>query len=185
MVPMNIQINTDFPDPIETALIEQICKACSKKVAHISPFKRFGKSGAHLLLTFFNDKPMGPPYLIKICKNTKSKPYADRECKAVEHLFGKIADCKLVHNVVFKADGWGALLYEHRGSVTADYAARFPLSFRDIMYQHGKLKDCKERAKIPSINLTIIENTLRNALSSLKDAHSDSKPQERNLRKIY
>lgn len=180
-----VKIHTDFPDPTDTALIQQICEAHEKEDVHVSSFKRFGKSGAHLLLTFFNEKPLGPPFLIKICKRSA----AIREHEATKRLFGVIGDCEVMGGPVFtadkSADKWGAFLLSHKGSAAADYAARFPLSFRDVMYHRGRYRDSKERAEIPSINLTVIERTLTTALSLLTAAHSRSTKEKHNLREIY
>ena len=61
MISKEIVVKSDFPNITQKEIIKKICEERKCLNAFVSPFKRYGYSGANLLLIFFNEEPVGLP----------------------------------------------------------------------------------------------------------------------------
>lgn len=131
------KVISTFPSRTEVQLLHDICEARKKHCVHVSAFKRFGFSGARLLLVHFSDEAAGLPYLLKISR------YSDivEEFDAIQSMGNLVRDCTLVVNTVFQCNDLdepakapiGALLYPHLGTddpSTADDS----VTLRQLLY---------------------------------------------------
>ncbi len=139
-----VQINTDFPDFAESELITKIClhKDINNKEAHISAFKRFGFSGAKIILLHYGKHPgIGWPDIVKKSRYTEIK----KEFDAIEALRNKFKDLKLVTNELFVTDNeeWGALVYEYYGNIQGNEhdTKIVKETFREIIYDTENYED--------------------------------------------
>ena len=112
MISKRIVVRSDFPDTIQEKIIQQICKERKRLNSFVSPFKRFGYSGANLLLIFFNKKAVGLPYILKIAQ----KCDIEKEYAAIEIMRDFVTDCKLEIDKRFFQNDRGGLLFPHRGT---------------------------------------------------------------------
>jgi hypothetical protein len=112
MTGKEIVVRSDFPDTIQEKIIQQICKERKRLNSFVSPFKRFGYSGANLLLIFFNKKAVGLPYILKIAQ----KCDIEKEYAAIEIMRDFVTDCKLEIDKRFFQNDRGGLLFPHRGT---------------------------------------------------------------------
>jgi hypothetical protein len=174
-------VHTDFPGIEVRRIIEDICVAESKPHSYVTPFQRFGKSGAKLLLLYFADRPIGLPYILKIAKTDT----AQTEFSAIECLYETVRDCHLRCYRLFEKDGWGGLPYEHHGADGHGEAAIEPISFRQILWRDAySLRPEPMPAGFPDeIQPGQLEACIKEALSKLEGAHSrteivDVKPVE-------
>ncbi len=133
-----LKITSDFPDPVDTRILEQICRVRDDNQVCLRRFQRFGFSGARLLLVYFARKPEGIPYLLKIADLDKVK----EEHKGIRSMTNFVKDARVEHDRVFEAalsDGtspkrkWGGLLYTHQGTDQPANAAS-PVALRQILF---------------------------------------------------
>src|SRR5882724_499823 len=68
-----IKIRSDFPSPLQTRLLRQVCRHRDRHEVYVSHFNRFGLSGARLLLIYFSDEPDSLPFLLKISRFEKAE----------------------------------------------------------------------------------------------------------------
>jgi serine/threonine protein kinase len=133
-MPTSLVIRSDFSDGLESKLLRKICRRRKCKNVYVSPFRRFGLSGARLLLVYFKKKPAGLPFLLKI---GALKKIGD-EHAATQVLASDVEDANFAEDHIFSAsDGegkWGALLYRHRGTDRPAEAAA-PQALREIIYE--------------------------------------------------
>ena len=143
----------------------------------MGPFRRFGFSGASLLLAYFSARQAGLPFLIKISKFAE----AEEELSAVRSLRHLVTDCNVEEDRVFKGvssdrDGrkelWGALLYSNKGAQSSDGADE-PLALREVLYKDDHL------------SATELRETVAQVFRSLDNAHRDAQTINVTLRKHY
>lgn len=137
----------------------------------MKPFTRFGFSGARLHLIYFNDKPTGVPYLLKVSKLGKVKG----ELKGARILRSDVEDANNVEDYVVSAtDGpgqrWGALLYRYYGKKSE--GTEITLALRKLVYD----------SSAPPSEL---RTALGQVFEKLKDAHSKQGPQRVSIREHF
>lgn len=169
MRPIRVRIVPSFPDEVETDLIKQVCRHRGRPQIYVSPFPRFGLSGAKLLLLYFNLEPQGLPFLIKIAGVQDIK----REFAAVDRMRDFVQDCRLAEQKIFYSKERAALLYPHLGT-DQPKGAETPLSFREVLYcpEHSFLKE-----SLPSC--------LTEVYAKLHEAHRVSRSEQVSIRQHY
>jgi len=167
-----IRIRSDFPNAVDKQLIEQVCGHRGCRHAYVKPFDRFGFSGAHLLLVYFNAEPIGVPYLLKIARFGK----AQREHKGTRVLKSDVDDANSVEDHLFSAIDqsgrkWGALLYIYHGQGKRQ-GAEVTQALRKLIYD-------------AEFSSTRIGRILKQVFDGLKDAHSRREPEQVPIRQHF
>jgi len=112
MISKEIVVKSDFPNITQKEIIKKICEERKCLNAFVSPFKRYGYSGANLLLIFFNEEPVGLPYILKIAQ----KCDIEKEYAAIKIMRNFVTDCRLEIDKRFFQNDRGGLLFLHRGT---------------------------------------------------------------------
>lgn len=167
----SVKIRSDYPASTEKQLIEEVCQRRRCKRAFVKPFARFGFSGARLHLIYFNDRPIGVPYLLKVSKLGKVKG----ELRGARILRSDVEDANNVDDYVFSAtDGsgqrWGALLYRYYGKKSE--GTEITLALRKRVFD----------SSFPPSELRA---TLGQVFEKLKDAHSKQAPSRVVIKKHF
>jgi hypothetical protein len=166
-MPPHIRIRSDFSDGLESKLLRKVCHRRGCRDVYVGYFRRFGFSGARLLLVYFKKQPGGLPFLLKVAEFKKAKD----EHIATKILESDVQDARFAVDCVFSAvdskEKWGALLYEHRGADRPAEAAA-PRVLRDLVYD----------AKLSIGDLRLI---LTKVFDRLDNAHSNYSLKKRSL----
>ena len=112
MISKRIVVKSNFPNITQKDIIKKICEERKCLDAFVSTFKRYGYSGANLLLIFFNEEPVGLPYILKIAQ----KSDIEKEYAAIKIMRDFVTDCRLEIDKRFFQNDWGGLLFSHRGT---------------------------------------------------------------------
>ncbi len=126
---------------------------------YVSSFRRFGLSGARLLLIYFSSEPRGVPFLLKVAALKKVR----EEYAATKELNPYVQEATLAADRIFIAEDTsgkklGALLYHHRGA-DSPQGAGDPKALRELIY------DSKTR-------ITELRAILNEVFEKLNNAHS-------------
>ena len=130
----DVAIVASFPNEYEKDILIQVCERRKGNVVYVSQLARFGYSGAKLLLIYFNNAPLGVPFILKVAL-TKD---IEREYNAVVQMRNWVQDCDLADDHIYKSGKWSALLYEHRGTDQPSPRAENPRSFRELLFCSDK-----------------------------------------------
>jgi len=133
MIIKRIVVKSDFPGTIQKEIIKKICQERKRSNAFVSPFKRYGYSGANLLLIFFGGKPIGIPYLLKIAQ----KCDIEKEYTAIKSMRDLVTDCRLAIDKRFFQNNRGGLLFLHRGTDQSQKADEV-LTLSDVLFSNKK-----------------------------------------------
>lgn len=128
-----IVVKSNFPDTIQKEIIKKICQERKCSNAFVSTFKRYGYSGANLLLIFFNEEPVGLPYLLKIAQ----KCDIEKEYDAIKIMRDLVTDCRLEIDKGFFQDDRGGLLFLHRGTDQPQKADEI-LTLSNVLFSNEK-----------------------------------------------
>ncbi len=160
MLNPKITIYSDFLNKYDKQLLIKICKKREANNIHISQFKRFGFSGAKLLLAYFNKYASGLPFLVKVAQ----KNDIQSEYQAINSMKNHVRDCSLLaSDKCFSSGDWGMLIYHHAGTNTCSNA-QTPKSLREVLY-------CKDT----DFSKEDLTKTLKEVYDRLKNAHSCNK----------
>jgi hypothetical protein len=175
--PDPVIIHSAFPNLLQRSLIQKICRQRHAHQVCVGPFRRFGYSGASLLLVYFSARQTGLPFLIKISGLTK----AEEELSAVRSLRHLVTDCNVEEDRVFeavspgrggRAERWGALLYANKGARSRE-GAEEPLALREVLYTDDRLSSDELR------------NAIHEVFRGLDNAHHEARTIQVTLRKHY
>ncbi len=111
------KIRSDFSDGLDNKLLKKVCRQQKRPNVYVSSFRRFGLSGARLLLIYFDREPKGVPFLLKVDSLKKTQD----EYNATKELGRLVQEAHLAADCVFSAEDssgkrFGALLYIHHGA---------------------------------------------------------------------
>jgi|SRR5882724_1234541 len=158
-----IKIRSDFPSPLQTRLLRQVCRHRDRHEVYVSHFNRFGLSGARLLLIYFSDEPDSLPFLLKISRFEK----AESEYNSTKVLESYVQDAGFAARRIFSANDssgkkWGAVLYSHQATDRPEEAAN-PRALRELIYDR-------------KTSLSELRSILNEVFEKLNNAHSRRRP---------
>src|SRR5260370_21371191 len=128
------KIRSDFSDGLDNKLLKKVCRQQKRPNVYVSSFRRFGLSGARLLLIYFDREPKGVPFLLKVDSLKKTQD----EYNATKELGRLVQEAHLAADCVFSAEDssgkrFGALLYIHHGA-DGPLGAADPKALRELIY---------------------------------------------------
>ena len=153
------EIRSDFSDGLESQLLSKVCRQQKRHNVYVSSFRRFGLSGARLLLIYFDREPKGVPFLLKVASLKKTQDEYD----ATKALGLLVQEARLAADCVFSAKDpsgkkFGALLYIHHGA-DGPVGAADPKALRELIYD-------------PEMPLPKLRKILSEVFAKLNNAHS-------------
>ena len=169
MARRKITIRSNFPNSVQKGIIRQICEKRDCKNAFVSPFKRYGYSGAILLLLFFNKKANGLPYLLKV----DIKEDIQKEYVAIKTMRDYVTDSRLEIDEEFSHNGRAGLIFLHRGT-NQPQNAQDVLTLSNILYKNKR-----------TYTVNRIKSIVNNVYESLEVAHRDAVSKPVNPSKYY
>ena len=129
------KITTEYHDEPYSSLLEKITGELVRKNVKVAELKRFGRSGAKLVLGYFDGDPL--PILIKIAPFEKS----EKEYNAIMDMpVHTDNDCRLWIQNLFKSGEMGALVYPHQGD-SVGQNAKEPKTLGDILFSDDESLD--------------------------------------------
>lgn len=155
-----IVVKSNFPNITQKDIIEKICQERKCLNAFVSPFKRYGYSGADLLLIFFNEEAVGLPYLLKIAQ----KCDIEKEYAAIKIMRDLVTDCKLEIDKGFFQNDRGGLLFLHKGTDQPQNADDV-ITLGNVLFRNRKV-----------YTIDILESIINEVYEKLKNAHSGHEP---------